>query len=794
MSNEVKGIVLKLKTLTAVTALALAGCNGGGSDDSGTGNVGGVEIPNTTENCLSLIPGERICLPESVSGKSGERIHIPLQGEVIEGMNFSWSVVEKDGVLSPIFLEGDDGAYVVLPRTSSNVTLQLDVEGRYGSEVGQMSVPVAVEGSETLILNGINLVNLNTDGYLDVEWMPAVNQQGVFASDVSYTLEVTRLVDGEPSDEVRPFHTTNLKETIDVALGEAYRLVLRVEDSNGVVTYSEHIDYVVPENKPEFQDVNVISNTATPNAANYQVGELFDFTGTLKIVREMEDGTHYFDDAMAHEIYKPEAPLKFTMRVKELQPEEIAAQQTFKARSGYSGSQQDMLNSFAVNLPVDAVRSGYRAVMQSASADEPTNKLCAKVDAGQVEGSICKTPATGVMCDVDAALSVDIDINVKCTLNGSLDFKLESKSKFPPIELFWPGTSISKSFGGNSYFPSVNLNIGTRLGVVTEIAYPLKVEMGFRASPVVKGNFYFKKTSWLPKFGGGVDTNLRGIFKPLGDEGWVKFDRPSTDSVTEMGVEMKVGAFPEIRINSFDLDAEMAAKLAVKNGIVGIEPVEKVGVPGVNVMPIYSVVEADVEASGVGSAGFDFGQIIPALDEKSTSVEFETRPYSLYDHPKTIYVEGLEKTQCVGSKIYTLEYPVEGIADYGTLSYGDRYGRGWQYDETLTFPRKPDLELESFRIVGPGASSIQSEHIGSSVTMLYEDVYFKPKQEATLVYKFRNPNSWLQRAFPIYAVDKYEFNQGDSKWPWICWGNEYKPKEKKFTHSMTLEDSVKMYD
>ena len=777
-----------LKLLTVCTLLALAGC---GDDvvnnENGNSNENDGTIDPAPQSCLSLVSDEYQCLPEKVTGLSGQRVHIPLTGEVKEGMSFNWTTVEVEGISMPIFMPGDSGAYVVLPRTTTDVSLTLNVEGKLGSVFDSVSIPIDVKGAETLILNGINIITMNTDGLLDIEWLPAVNDQGIYANDIIYTLTLTKLVDGNPSSDVRTFQTSGLTESMDAEFGATYRFVLSVEDTSGNVTFSEHIDYTVADRQPELQEVITVTTKTLPAPSSLDLYSLVDANGVLKIVRVMENGVHYYDNAMAHEIFKTTAPQKVAMRLKELEPEEVTAYLQRRTKQ----SEYIDANSFTINLP-----DGYESIYLK-SGTYNREKLCRKLEVNaqyleQFEGSLCSTPSKTVMCTTDVTMSPELVATVECSLNSNFEVKLESKSKFElnQMYVYWPGSNMIKKLSGNKYFETIELALGTRIGAKLDIKYPLKVTTGFKSSASVTGDVYFGMDSLMPKFKINVSTNTQNIFKPLGEK-WVNIESPSTKTPAEMGFELKLGVFPRISLEDFYIEAEAAAKLALKNKFLGINMVENT--PGVNMMPLLTTVDGAIDGNGVGAASIDLNQFLPSwAPDFKTTVQLETPSLKIYEHPKTVTFNIEDQRSCYGKDRYTNDIPVLSVPEYGPLMKGNRYGKGWRHNETITIPPKDDLALASFNVYGPGAKLIDARHQGSSIGLTYNQITNEKKQEATLLYKFIKPGSLLQKAFPIYSVEKYTINRGENtgQYPWVCWGSAYRTQKNSDSRTLSLENAA----
>ncbi|WP_318493439.1 hypothetical protein [Photobacterium leiognathi] len=783
-----------LKLLAVFTLLALAGCDDDAvnneSNGSGNGNGNGDIINPAPKSCMSLITDEYQCLPDKVIGRSGQRIHIPLTGNIKEGMSFNWATTEVEGITTPIFMSDKNGAYVILPRTTNDTTLTLNVEGKLGSVHDSASIPIDVTGAETLILNGINLISMNTDGLVVTEWLPAVNAQGDYANDVLYSLNVTKLVDGKPSNDSRTFQTANLSESIDVEFGALYRFVLSAEDDKGNVTYSEHIDYLVSEQQPELQDIITNTTKKMPDPASLELYSLVDDNGALKIVRETKNGDHYYDNAMAHEIYKVTAPLKVTMRLKELEPEEITAHFQRQAKQ-----YNDDTNSFSIIPPTSQDNAKNKI--------HNIEKLCKKLEFNQpifdtFEGSMCTSPSKSLICTNDYTLSPKLTAKAECTLNNNFEVKLESKSKFELNQLYvyWPGTNMIKKIGGNKYFEAIELGLGTRIGAKLDIKYPLKIAIGFKSNASVTGNVSFKMGNWLPALNIDVSSNSKDIFKPLSNSWQEILEFPNYSRPAEMGLELKLGVFPRISIGeNLNIEAEAAGKLALKNKFQLIKPVGQINAPAINVMPLFTTVDGAIDANGVGSASVDLSKVFPSLSEHfKGTVETETPSLNLYTHPKKVTFDIEQQYACSGKYTYHNDTPILTQTAFGPLNKGDSYGNGWWRDEVITVPNKGDIALKSFNIYGPGAKLMDAGYNGSSIGITYTDIMNKQVQEATLLYEFIKPGSLLQKAFPIYAVDKYKINGGvdTSQAPWVCWGNGYRTVKKSESITLTLQEAANL--
>lgn len=799
---------MKKKHITTLLLLALTGC---GSDTSNpdTSNPDTVAAQETNaalasdDFCMNL-DGSEICLPASIQANSGDRIYIPLTGNISNNVTLTWSSQGSDSLDSPVILSDGSGAYVVAPITEVNGSIDLLVEGNDGTAVEEIHTVLNVFGTSNLIVNGINSAIVDESGNLVVEWMPAVTKSSAIANNVTYNLNVTRMENGALTSESRDFVGSGLSQTVDVGVGETYRLVLSVTDENLISTYTEHLDFTVPAVLPELAPVTIDS---APVASSYSEGQLINQSGDLKIVRINESGTKYLADAEGFEAYSESAPLVVTLRVKDLTDEEIAALSSngaaSQARSMAASS--GVSNTFKITLPSGYVptESGslsqlmVRAASQSDDAEDDdeeesgsgsvgvglgTTKACLNYERTGIKVDACAPyKKIRVVCEAKYELSKKPKVEATCYFSGSIEVEAEASLASVEFEFMWPLPEIEKDIKGTP------LVVAPNLGLKGEFQAPisLKSEFEVKASLVAGGrywvgDYYIPHAAPFGKASPGIDSEEGKMFQVT---------LPNPNEGIQLGLETKLGAFPEVKIGEYlTANFEAAGQLSADVTYITLAGVSTNGAP------VVSYVDANIKAKAytkieIASQGLYYDWLTFTDEWETTSPE-----WAIYDHPDNIGFTASWSNQCVGNATYTdTETPVTDVPEYGTLSAGQSYGYGHLLGMDYTFNTGTDLKLVSAGSLG---SNVQVNIFDSSVIMDYTEMPATSQMMETIVMKFRSPKK-LGVLFPFYGVEKVETRWQDANAgiaPWVCWGSSYTPEEDSFSGSFTLLEAAKMWE
>lgn len=312
----------KKLTLALLTASVISGCGGNDGDNPSSTHTNDKSSVSST-SCMT-ISAEKLCVNTEFAAQSGDRLYIPISGNIPENVTLSWTVTESGELKAPVFSEDSKGAYIVAPVSESAGTVQIQIKGATDdqSEEGNINTSLKVAGGHNLTINGINNIIVDENSLMTVEWLPATDSAGNLATSPEYTLTVTRLIDGQPSNDVEVLTSSITTASLNVLPGETYRLILSVKSVNGEITYAEQFDYVVADKLPELASYVTDSS---PVADRYNEGQIIDQDGTFMIVREMEDGTKVIEAAEEYELYSPDAPLVVTLRIKDIDDESLSS-------------------------------------------------------------------------------------------------------------------------------------------------------------------------------------------------------------------------------------------------------------------------------------------------------------------------------------------------------------------------------------------------------------------------------------------------------------------------------------
>lgn len=757
---------------------------GQGSDEDSTSPP-----PIQGSNCMT-IESNQLCTASSVDGQSGQRIAIEVSGTLPEGYHLSWATEQVDGVKNPLIYSQDYTGFVILPRvptdTAMNVTIAAVKES--SDSVSELKTVINVSDRETLTLNGLTSVQLNTDGNLYMNWLPAITSDGQIYDDTSYTLSVTRLQDGVPTSDISEVTTLNTSEEVPVLLGETYRLLLKATDLNGVESYTDHMDFAVPSTLPKLRKVQTIQTYSLPNADDFEENTLLEIDNELYIVRvNDEDESKTITPALEQDLFLEEAPLVAQTRLKELTEEEKKAFASLSQVASYNGNTTVAFESFEITFKPTVSAYGEASLNSST--------LCLKYTKSAGEVSACLDPETTMSCDVKSEISSSPKTTQICKGAFGAQFTGTIKGEIKG-DLFWPGSAIKTTLKtGSPYFGGELENeYGLRAGVKTAFDFgPVEVGTGFRAYQTFTSTFNNEIRRLIPRMSMDIDLGTSKVIQKLPEKDswwWASF--PSKDGKTySMKGEVSLGAFPVTKIgDSITLEGAFAGRGNI-NQDIGTIPGLKLVFPPVVGAKIFidPHLEAKVILDLPWSGEFEYeGKFL--TDDKYH--------INLYKHPEKIRLDFDSSRVCTGNYKYNGEYPVDTIPEYGSLQPGDRYGQGWRVNEEIAFPYVGTFRLVDFKISGDGAQFVKNDLVisdkGGSVSSEYDTKYNLPERSFVRMYHLINKESWAGLMFPTYVALEDSMNYGPTAYPWVCWGSAYYPKVETEDHNLKLEDALWIAD
>ncbi|WP_028115643.1 hypothetical protein [Ferrimonas senticii] len=771
----------------------LAGCGGGDEQSDEDQGGGGVNPPPVVpppvtppdiapEQLCAQSSAGTICLPDDLTAHAGQRASFSVTGSYAGDTEFTWYFDEAQHSETPLLVSQGSSAYAAFPSTTHSEVMVLNVDATHQGETVTLSAHVAVQGTAVeLHINGINSVLMNAAGLVEVAWLPAVTADGRFAEDAEYRLEVIALDDqGNNTDDVQQFDTTDTQISLQLQAGQRYKMAISAQSGWGQ-TVSEYLEYTVPEQAPQFAPVTKVSSRASVDLTQVEAFDLIDINGELHIVRLDAEGAKYLGKALPYEVYSIDAPLRLTMQLKELNDKEVAAIQYAKRQRDERGT--PMPFSFDI---------------EPAHWDPKTRegKLCAKFSSGLAEGSLCRNSSSGLSCGIDYALSPKLWVETSCRLTNSVELSADLQKKLA-FEAIWPGSKISTAdIPGGEYLDKFKIEVGLNVGAKTEIIFPLKVTAGIKSHASVSGSI---EQSIDKYFNFNVDMDVSQAknnkwFAPKNDD-WIELQALSPGMKAEMGIEFKIGAFPAITIAGVTLDAELAGKLAVKNNIIGLINSGDKG-RGNAIMPPYSVTDAAIDLSGVTSFGYEIDPIFNWLPTITGGAESETSPYSLYEHPKSIVVSGTERKTCAGRRFtYLGEEPISN-AELGQLNPNHSYSNGFHFETGTFFTSQSDLRFKTARLLGEGAGNVDFSLAGNGFREKFDSLGAKKELFAVRLFQFENPQSMMQKYFPIFGAQGFtiNFETGLNGHPLheadpVCWGRGWNGVVENVPgFTMTLEE------
>ncbi|MDW2322668.1 hypothetical protein R7127_20585 [Vibrio sp. 1159] len=764
---------MKLKKLSfaLLSASILSACGGGdsSSDNSTTdpnGNGGGTVDSNS---CMTLA-SEKLCVSSEFAAQSGDRLYIPIIGNIPENVDLSWGITDSGVLKAPVLSKVSKGAYVVAPVSDSGGNLNIEIRGETDdqSEQGTISTTLSVAGGNNLTLNGINTITVDETSLMTVEWLAATDNAGNPASNPEYTLTVTRLIDGEPSNDIDTLTTLTTTESTRVLPGETYRLELSVKSDSGAITYSEHYDYVVADKLPELATYVTDSN---PDAYSYDDGQIIDRDGTFMIVRETQDSTKALVEAKEYELYSPDAPLVVSLRIKDIDDESL---NTLTSRiRAQSVTHQ---NSFTVSAP--------DVLATQATGSE--FKKCVEVSNGYLKASACSPiKLSSVLCSARFELSSRPKTTVSCNYSGSVDLKAEASAKDLQFNAFWPLPKIDLPVKGTVLKLEPNVGLKTKISVPMKVTTEVGIKANADASLVASYGRYFQ-----PTLEASIDSHSK-----ITQKGEELFNielgiNTSTDEIKTQ-LDTNLGVFPIAKIgDSVEVTIEIAGQVSTKASYVQLK-----GGASSPAIPAFSTIDANMGMKGYVAAKAKvsaFSGTLSGLNVES-SLNFDSRTFELYDHPDKVTLTVYETRQCVGSSKYTdPDIPVV-LPEYGELSYGESYGYGFKHEENYTFSNMGGFSLVSVESLD---STLNASKIGTNgAYMEYEDRPAREDRKAKMLFKFQNTTSSFGAFFPTYGLDEVHTRwSSNMQYPWVCWGRGYNKEEGRGSANLTLTELANMLD
>lgn len=759
----------KKLSLALLTASILSGCGGGDGDNSSTSTDTNGDSSVSTTSCMT-IASEKLCVNSQIAAQSGDRLYIPITGNIPDNVTLTWAVTDSGDLKAPVFSEDSKGAYVVAPVSDTAGAVQIQIKGETDdqSEEGTISTALTVAGGNNLTLNGINTITVDENGLMSVEWLAATDSAGNLASNPEYTLTVTRLVDGEPSNDVETLTTLTTTESVSVLTGETYRLILSVKSETGALTYAEHYDYVVADNLPELASYVTDS---TPDADSYDAGQIIDQDGTFMIVRETEDGEKALVEAEEYELYSPDAPLVVSLRVKDIDDDELTALSS--SFSTYSSGHQ---NSFSVS----AQESAYSTFAKSSDSQ----KCYSKSVSGLSASACAPYDKISVICEARFELSSSPTANATCRFSGTVNVNATASTKDLTFDVMWPFPKIEKSIKGTK------LVIAPNVGLKTLFSMPLTVYTDFdvNSSVLAYGDLAFSST-YSPSFDLTAKANTSVV--PKGGKFFhLELGTDKTNDEINVKFRARLGAFPKIQFGDW-----MTANLEGAGQVLATADYVPLQDSLTNAsIPLVSTVDADIDMKAYAKASVKITKFKSWPLTKfniDDSWDWETKTWKLYSHPENIIIHVNESTQCVGSTKYTnTEAPVY-LSEYGELNVGEHYGYGFKNVDSYEY--SGGLRLMGVKSLDSSAKAVNVTY--NSVRLEYEQKPALSVRTAKILYSFQNTNSAIGAFFPTYGLDELKTRWSDSlEYPWVCWGKAYNKEVDEFDATLSLTELAKMIE
>ncbi len=757
-------------SLALLTASILAGCGGGDGDNSSSTDTNDSGSVSTT-SCMT-ISAEKLCVNTEFAAQSGDRLYIPITGNIPENVTLTWAVSDSGELKAPLISNDSKGAYIIAPVSNDKGSVQIDVRADTDDqlETGEITTYLNVTPADNLTLNGINSITVDENSMLNVEWLAATDSTGALASSPTYTLSVTHLIDGEPSNDTDSLTTTQTQESISVLAGETYRLVLSVASDSGVVTYSEHYDYAVPNALPEL--ASYITDSA-PDANNYEDGQIIDQDGTFMIVRENEEGEKAIVEAEEYELYSPDAPLVVSLRIKDLTTEELSSYS-----SAFSTYNSTNTNSFTVSAQESELVS-YASVKPSVDAIQ----ACYKTSITGLTASACAPyEKMSLVCEARFELSSRPKTYASCNYSGTVNVTATASTKNVSFDVMWPYPKIEKEYKGTK------LVIAPNVGLKTVFSMPIKVTTDFDVNTSVYAKAGIELGAfYVPGFTGSGHATTNVVPKN-GKFFNVLLGNDTTNDEINLSFVARLGAFPTVQLGQYVKgNIEGAGRVTIEADYVPLAG----GLTDADI-PVVSTVDANIDMNAYAKATLKttFTGAASLLNTDKT-FNWESPKYVLYKHPTNVTLSVFETEQCTGRTTYHGEYPVVGVPEYGDLNDGEQYGWGFENVDKYTFSNMGGLSLVGVKSLDSTLLAARSGTTGALMT--YNMTQASSSRTAKILFSFQNTSSRLGAFFPTYGLEETKTRFASSmEWPWVCWGNAYEKVSSDGSANLTLTQLAKL--
>lgn len=95
-------------SLALLTASILAGCGGGDGDNSSSTDTSDSGSVSTT-SCMT-ISAEKLCVNTEFAAQSGDRLYIPITGNIPENVTLTWAVSDSGELKAPLISNDSKGS------------------------------------------------------------------------------------------------------------------------------------------------------------------------------------------------------------------------------------------------------------------------------------------------------------------------------------------------------------------------------------------------------------------------------------------------------------------------------------------------------------------------------------------------------------------------------------------------------------------------------------------------------------------------------------------------------------
>ncbi|WP_185759806.1 BspA family leucine-rich repeat surface protein [Vibrio pectenicida] len=734
-------------------------------------------------NCIITSEQKKICLPDSQKGQAGHLMKVELKGTIPKSNTLKWALRDSNATgatLPLVSIQGNVGTFV-LPATATPIQFSLEISeiGALGDEV--LVMPIDVEGRNGLILNGINSVVLNEVGDLELRWLPAVTLTGEYSMEERYYVEVSHLLNGQPTQDSVVYDTTDHQIIIPVLLSEVYKITLSVE-VNGVRSYSAPFEYKVADQAPILKTIRNINSSTEIDPNDYAIGDVFNINGSLMTIREDINEIKNLFPAKWYDLYKTEAPLTFTGRYVGFTDQEVMAHSNALNGVSYYGKR---LTPISIQFP----NKRLNRIVSYKSNEEgvPTNtfKACENFAQGEMKVEVCFKEISKSEFEYETNWhGEDLVSVVGIGLNAT--FEVEAKASgsfsFPEVSFRLYGASVYRDF---PILGRVQIDIGADVGLKPAIKIGPKFSLGTKMEVFMRANATSTVTneSHSPvltmDMGGDFDIS----FSPLHKDRYFEFEGLMLNDPTPLELEIFSGIFPKFVIGDDRLDIQIGAKSTLNNNLMLHRQKQSLAID----WPIWSSVGGELKVVPSASASADL-EFNGKHFENSLTVELESLEWRIYKAPKMIEAAMYSTKRCYDR---TYQYPV-GAAPifhpmYGHLNPGDSFSLAIAKNEKFTFKftevgstnykyhssYKYDDVQDKFDI-----ESVPSEGFSIEAFDSYND-----DTTINIAHKFTSGDDFQDLMFPIWAFDIYKYGNVPNTYGWGCWGKgfEIKTDIREFT-------------